>query len=228
MLKRYQKNMSMLSVEDIKKLNETSVCIIGCGGLGGHVIESLARLGVETITAVDKDIFDETNYNRQIYCNDRTMGLPKASIVGKFIRRINSRVKINTMTLAYNEKIGKKIIRNHDIVVDAVDNVETKLLLEKHCNELNIPLVHGAIGGWFGQLGICMPGSNMISKIYKDNTEGIESELGNPSFTPAITANMMVVEILKFILENSQLVNKLMTFDLINYDKSIIEFKNGD
>ena len=58
MLKRYQKNMNMLSEEEIKKLNGTSVCVIGCGGLGGHVVESLARLGVETITAVDKDVFE--------------------------------------------------------------------------------------------------------------------------------------------------------------------------
>lgn len=223
MLKRYQKNMNMLSEEDIQKVNETSVCIIGCGGLGGHIVESLARLGVETLTAVDKDVYDETNYNRQIYANAKTMGLPKASVTRKFIKKINDRVKINTMTLAYNENLGKKIIRNHDIVVDAVDNIETKLLLEKHCEELNIPLVHGAIGGWYGQLGICMPGSKMVSRIYKGNTEGLETELGNPSFTPAIVANLMVAEILKFILDKDALINKLMNIDLIDYTATVMD-----
>ena len=228
MLKRYQKNMNMLSAEDIKKVNAFKVCVIGCGGLGGHIVESLARLGVETITAVDKDVFDETNYNRQIYANAKTMGFPKAAVTRKFIKKINDRVNINTMTLAYNERMGRKIIRNHDLVVDAVDNVETKLLLEEHCEELNLPLVHGAIGGWYGQLGICMPGSKMISKIYGNNESGAETELGNPSFTPAIAANLMVAEILKFILGKDALINKLMTIDLIEYTSHIVEFKSGE
>lgn len=224
MLKRYQKNMNMLSEEDIKKVNNTSVCVIGIGGLGGHIIESLARLGVETITAVDKDVFDETNYNRQIYANAKTMGLPKAVVAKKFLRKINDRVKLNTMTIAYNERLGKKIIKDHDLVVDAVDNIETKLLLEKHCSELNIPLVHGAIGGWYGQAGIFTPGSNILSRIYKDNDEGVETELGNPSFTPAIIANIMVAEILKYILGKEACVDKLFTINLLDHTANVLEF----
>lgn len=224
MLKRYQKNMNMLSEDDIKKVNNTSVCVIGIGGLGGHIVESLARLGVETITAVDKDVFDETNYNRQIYANAKTMGLPKAVVAKKFLRKINDRVKLNTMTIAYNERLGKKIIKDHDLVVDAVDNIETKLLLEKHCAELNIPLVHGAIGGWYGQAGIFTPGSNILSKIYRDNTEGVETELGNPSFTPAIIANVMVAEILKYIIGKDALVDRMISINLLEHTSDVIEF----
>ena len=219
----------MLSVEDIKKVNSTKVCVIGCGGLGGHVIESLARLGFETITAVDKDVFDETNLNRQIYSNRRTMGLPKAQVTMKFIKNINTRCNINTMTLAYDARLGKKIIKNHDIVVDAVDNIATKLLLEKDCEELNIPLIHGAIGGWYGQLAIVMPGSRIISKVYADNDSGIETELGNPSFTPAVVANLMVAEVLKLTLNKDEaLINKLLMINLLEYEHNIIEFKNKD
>jgi len=229
MLKRYQKNMNMLSVEDIQKVNQTKVCVIGCGGLGGYVIESLARLGFETITAVDKDVFDETNLNRQIYSNRRTIGLPKAQVTKKFIKNINTRCNINTMTLAYDSRLGKKIIKNHDIVVDAVDNIETKLLLEQDCEDLNIPLIHGAIGGWYGQLAIVMPGSRIISKVYADNDSGVEIELGNPSFTPAIVANMMVAEVLKLTLNKDEaLINKLLTINLLDYQHNIIEFKNKD
>ncbi len=214
MLKRYQKNLGLLSAEDIQKIHNTSVCVIGCGGLGAPIIESLARLGVEKITAVDNTIFDETCYNRHIYANDRTMGLPKAVVLKKFLRRINSRVEINTMTLTYNDRLGPKIIKDHDIIVAAVDNNETRLLLEQHCNELNIPLMHGNVDGWTGQLGICTPGNKCVNTFYPD---GDPVEKSKPQFTSVIVANMIVTEITKFVLDKKAVLNKLLKIDLNEY-----------
>jgi molybdopterin/thiamine biosynthesis adenylyltransferase len=217
MLKRYQKNMGMLSEEEIQKINSASVCVIGCGGLGAPVVESLARLGFEKITAVDKAVFDETNYNRHIYANDRTMGMPKAVVVKKFLLRINSRVEINTMTLTYDERLGRKIIKGHDIVVAAVDNRETRMLLQKHCAELNVPLVHGNVDGWTGQMGICTPGTDCISTFYPED----DASKPKPQFTSVIIANMIVTEIAKYILNQDAVVNKLISIDLKNYKAEI-------
>ena len=223
MLKRYQKHMEMLTEEDMKILNETSVCIIGAGGLGGYTVESLARMGFEAITVVDKDVFVETDYNRQLYANAKTMGLPKAGVVRKFIKKINDRVKINTMTLAYNERLGKKIIKDHDIVINAIDDPETALLLEKHCTELNIPLIYGVASGWFGQIGLCLPNSNSVSKLYSNPEHVLDLKYGNPSFSSAIVANMMVAEAIKLSLGKDTLAGKYLRINIENCNADIIE-----
>lgn len=62
---RYQRNMNTFTPEENRRMKDFKICVIGCGGLGGHIIEMLARLGVGQITAVDGDVFDETNLNRQ-------------------------------------------------------------------------------------------------------------------------------------------------------------------
>jgi len=68
MKKRYEKNLSAFSEEEINKLHYLKICIIGCGGLGGYIAEEMARTGIGTITLVDGDVFDESNLNRQTVC----------------------------------------------------------------------------------------------------------------------------------------------------------------
>ncbi|XMB85964.1 HesA/MoeB/ThiF family protein [Mycoplasmatota bacterium WC44] len=226
MEKRYIKNMNMLSEDEIKSLHKAKICVIGCGGLGGFVIEGLIRLGFENLTVVDNDVFDKSNLNRQLFATESTLQNSKARTAGERVVDINSRSKVNPITLRFDRKYGKKIIQNHDIVIDAVDNVETKLLLEEFCNELNIPLIHGAIGGWFGQVAIIHPGDGILSKIYSSNTDGIEKELGNPSFTPAVTANIMVAEALKLYLNKKEKLHKqLLVIDLLNHSYDVIDIK---
>jgi len=213
--------MNMLSEDEMIKVNKGKIAIIGCGGLGGFVIEGLARLGFETLTVVDDDVFDQTNLNRQLLATETNLMSSKSQSARTRIERVNSDVAVNSITLRFDEKFGKKIILNHDIVIDAVDNVKTKLLIEEYCKELNIPMVHGAIGGWFGQVANIMPGEDLLKKIYLTDQAGIESELGNPSFTPAVIANIMVSETLKLYLNKDRLNKQLLTIDLLsnNFDK---------
>lgn len=77
-MKRYIRNMKMLSKEENERLGGFKVCVVGCGGLGGYIIEMLGRLGIGNITAIDGDTFDATNLNRQIFCDIKTLGKAKA------------------------------------------------------------------------------------------------------------------------------------------------------
>ncbi|XMB67110.1 HesA/MoeB/ThiF family protein [Mycoplasmatota bacterium zrk1] len=224
MRKRYIKNMNMLTEEEISKVNSGRVCVIGCGGLGGFVIEGLVRLGFENMTIVDNDVFDQTNLNRQLLANESNISASKSLIASERIKKINSNCTVNPITLKFDQKFGRKIIANHDIVIDAVDNAKTKLLIEEYCKELKIPMVHGAIGGWFGQVANIMPGDDLLKKIYAHEQEGIETELGNPSFTPAVIANIMVSEALKIYLDKDILSNQLLTVDLLNNEFEKIDF----
>ena len=83
-------------------------------------------------------------------------------------------------------------------------------------------MIHGAIAGWYGQLGIIMPGSNILSELYKDSKHGIESELMSPTFTPGVIGNMMISEFVKYILKKEALVNQILYIDLLDHEYRIM------
>lgn len=213
MIKRYKRNIGLFTEKDQETVNNLRVCVIGCGGIGTQIIESLTRFGVETITAVDKDVIDETDLNRLIHSNYKTVGLPKAQITKKYVKNISDRVNINTMTLAYNKNTGKKIIKKHDIIIDAIGDFETKKLLEEHCNELEIPLVHTYYANLVGQIAVLEP-SHSLMPIIENKTNIRSNNSGKPVFTAAIIGNLAVLEMLKFILGKDDNQNILFRCNL--------------
>lgn len=227
MKKRYSRNISTLTPEENEKLKDFKVCIIGCGGLGGYIIEMLARIGIGNLTVVDMDVFDESNLNRQILSCENNLGDSKAFEALKRINSINSDVKVSIVEDGFNEKNGMDIICNHHVVVDALDNIESRLLLQEYCNKLNIPLVHGAIAGWFGQVCTIMPGDNTLNRIYKNNSIGVEKKLGNPSFTPANIASIQVSQVIKVLLSKGDILqNQMLVVDLLYNEFNIISLEN--
>ena len=220
MKNRYNRNMNMLSLEENERLRTYKVCVVGCGGLGGYVIELLGRLGIGTITAVDGDVFDETNLNRQLLSSEEVLGKSKALTAEARMSKVNSDIKVYPIQAFATEENCDGIIRGHDLVVDALDNMNSRRLLESHCEKQNIPLIHGAIAGWYGQVSTIMPGDRTLQKIYPPNeNKGAETELGNPSFSPALVASIQVAEALKVLLHRGEILqNKLLTIDLLSQE----------
>lgn len=224
-MERYSRNMNMLSQEENEKLKSFKVCVVGCGGLGGYIIELLGRLGIGHITAVDGDVFEVSNLNRQILSDETVLGKSKALIAKERMNKVNSEIIVNAIHTLFNEENGIKIIEDHHVVVDALDNLSARRLLQKYCKDQNIPLVHGAIAGWYGQVCTIMPGDDTFSHIYPEEAEkGIEIELGNPSFTPSLVASIQVGEVLKILLKRGELLqNKLLTINLYDHEYEIID-----
>lgn len=224
---RYTRNMNTLSQEENRSLKAFRVCVIGCGGLGGYVIEMLGRIGIGSITAVDYDKFDETNLNRQILANTTTLGRNKAMVSCERMKKVNPEIILHPVEERFDNNNGNRIILGHDIVVDALDNSDTKRLLGRLCGEQKIPLVHGAIGGWYGQVTTIFPGDETMELLYKDsNNPGIEKQLGNPSFTPALVAAAQVAEVMKVLLKREGVLrNRILYVDLLNMDFDVVELK---
>ena len=112
---RYRRNTSSISQDECSKLHEFNVCVIGCGGLGGYIIEMLARIGIGTLTIVDMDKFDETNLNRQILSRESNIGEYKVIVAKERIKDINSDVRIIDFNEKFSEINGDKIIKNSEI-----------------------------------------------------------------------------------------------------------------
>ena len=222
---RYVRNLNALSEDDQKKLFRSNICVIGCGGLGGYIIEILARLGVGHITAVDGDVFEESNLNRQILSEVEILGEKKALAAERRVARINPDVKVRAIAEYLDEKNGKDILKGHDIVIDALDNPADRLMIQNICNELGITMIHGAIGGWYGQVCVVKPGDDTLEKIYGNSHEVTRSSMGNPSFIPPLVASIEVSECMKVLLgKGSSLEGKLLTIDLLENEYEVIEF----
>jgi len=226
MEKRYQRNMKLMTQDEITALKEKKVCVVGCGGLGGYIIEMLSRLGVGNITAIDGDVFDETNLNRQLLSEEALIGSSKAEAAKSRIQKVNSEVEVFAKAVFLREDNAVALVAGHDVVVDALDNISTRRILEKACSISEIPLIHGAIAGWYGQVTTIMPGSGVFSKLYPETAEkGIETELGNPAFTPALVASIQVSETLKLLIKKGEpLIGRLLTLNLLDHEYQIFEY----
>jgi len=226
MEKRYERNVKALSVEESERLKGFKVCVIGCGGLGGHVIEQLGRLGVGNITAVDGDVFEESNLNRQLFSDETVLGKSKAEQAKIRMSSVNSGVCVAVVNEFLDESNCESILKGHDIVVDALDNKATRIIVERAAQKLLIPVVHGAIAGWFGQVCVIMPGRPLYGLIYPEaRAKGPESELGNLPFTAAVAASIEAAEAVKVLLgKENTLAGKFLTFDLLNNDFEVFSF----
>lgn len=222
---RYDRNQNTISKEECIQLQKSNVLVVGCGGLGGHIIEHLARLGVGRITALDYDVFDETNLNRQLLSTEALIGKPKAEAAVARMKEVNSEVEVNGRVCCIRKDNAEEIVKGHDLVIDALDNIGSRFALEEACQALEIPMVHGAIGGWYGQVAVIMPGQPLLEKIYGTEEDGgLEEELGNPSFTPAVIAGIQVAEGVKVLLKKElTLKGKILTVDLQTLEFDVLD-----
>ena len=218
---RYQRNRQTISTAQQLTLFRSRVAVIGCGGLGGYILEELARLGVGTIVAVDPDVFEEHNLNRQLLATPATLGKAKVAAASARIAEINPAVTIVPHRVAYAPANGVELLLGAEVVVDALDSISTRLALADSCADLGIPLVHGAIGGWYGHVATQFPGEKTVETIYRNWVagKGVEQQLGNPAFTPAVVASMQVAEACKVLLGDKPLLRgRMLSVDLLSME----------
>ncbi len=213
---RYRRNGTTFSFECQKRLFDSSVAVIGCGGLGGYLIEELARIGVGTIKAVDLDVFEEHNLNRQVLSDSDRMGKPKVIAALERVRVVNPAVNLIPLGVPFNEHTAQDILSGVQAVADGLDSIHSRLLLARMCNKYGVALVYGSIGGWYGQVSVQHPGDRHLESLFEGRGDkGMEEELGNPSFTPAVVASIQAAEVCKILLGlDNTLRNKLLVIDL--------------
>ena len=213
---RYERNIPALSEQECILLQQKKVLVAGCGGLGGHIIELLARIGVGSIAAVDGDVFDESNLNRQLLSEMELLGKSKAEAAKARAARINPDVRMKAVHAFLTEENAADLISGCDAVVDALDSIPARRLLAKACSDTGIPYVYGAIRGWVAQAAVSMPGDRLIELLYPENvTIGDKSVL---SFTPALCASMQAGLCVKLLCGRPVESGKLYYFDLQNME----------
>jgi len=220
---RYDRN-GIFTEEEIQRLGKVKVCIIGCGGLGGYILEMMARIGIGHITVIDGDVFNVSNLNRQILSTETNIGQSKVNSAKERMTIVNSEISVSYIDEYLNEDNAQRLLEGHDLVMDALDSITTRFLLQEACHALGIPFVHGAIAGWYGQVSVVFPGDKTLDLIYVSRQgEGVEKKIGNPSFTPSTIASIQVSEGLKVLLNKGEILRgKLLYVDLLQNEFHIM------
>ncbi len=218
---RYLRNRDTISGEEQLRLCTSCVAVVGAGGLGGHVILLLARLGVGHIVIVDNDRFDETNLNRQALSSSQALGRWKAEEAVRLVGAINPGVRVTAHPVGIDPSNARDLLKGSDVIVDALDNIPDRFALEDASRLLGIPLVHGALAGLEGQVMTIFPEDTGLKRLYgrresggegsgSDSSQGPEAVLGIPALTPAVIAALQATEVIKIILKRGKLFRNLM------------------
>jgi len=166
---------TLTSAEQIRLL-ESKAVVVGLGGLGGYLALLLARTGVGHLTLVDGDRFDGSNLNRQTLCTSETIGENKASVAARQCRMVNPAVKTQAVEECFSEKNSPDILRGADVVLDGLDSVSARKILQAESRAVNVPFIHGAVQRWSGQTCTFMPGASLtMTDIYPGESEAVST-----------------------------------------------------
>ena len=213
---RYAHNIPALTEAECLTLRTKRVLVAGCGGLGGHIIDQLARIGVGQLRVVDGDVFEPSNLNRQLLSSVPVLGISKAGVATEHIARVNPETEVDAVEDFLTEENVHSLITGCDVVLDALDNIPSRKILASACSEAGIPYVYGAISGWVAQAAVSMPGDNLVQKLYPEGT--VLRDKSVLSFTPALCASMQVSLCVKLLTGRPVENGKIYYFDLLNQE----------
>lgn len=213
---RYERNVPALTETECDLLRRKRVLVVGCGGLGGHLIDMLARVGVGAIRAVDGDVFEPSNLNRQLLAEVPLLGMNKAQAAAARVARVNPNVKIEAVEEFMTESNAHRLLLSCDAVLDGLDNIRSRKTLARACADAKIPYIYGAVSGWVAQAAVSMPGDHLMDMLYPDET--VIREKSVLSFTPALCASMQIALCVKLLTGRPVETGRILYFDLLNQE----------
>jgi len=221
-MSRHERNHPAITIAEQEILRNKHVFVAGCGGLGGYIIELLSRIGVGHLTVADGDDFSDSNLNRQLLSEMASLGVNKAEQAVKRIRAIDPDINITAVTKMITTENVKQLISGCDLVIDALDNAASRLILAQGAAELGIIVVTGAISGWYGRVTVLRPEDADIAAFLWSNDSS--SAKGNLGHTAACIASIQASEAVKVLLGRpGTLVRKFLEVDLLNADFTTID-----
>ena len=209
---RYGRNFPALSEKEWEILHGKKIFVAGCGGIGGHVIDMLLRLGVGKIAAADGDDFDRSNLNRQLLSDVRRIGESKAKTASEHAGRVNPDTEFSCFEGFVNAENARRLITGCDAVIDALDNIASRKLMKQACDAENIPYIYGAISGWTAQAAISLPNDGLLDILYPADAAATDKSV--LSFTPALCAALQVSLCVRLLCGRAPETGKLYYFDL--------------
>jgi len=223
-LERYDRQIMIADIgkEGQEKLKKARVFIAGAGGLGSPVAIYLTAAGVGKICVADHDRVELSNLNRQVLHWDRDIDKKKVYSAREKLTKINHEVNVEVIEETITEANVFMLVDGFDVIVDAMDNLPIRYLLNKAAIERNIPFFHGAVYGFEGRAMTIIPGKTACLRcLYRGDIP--KEKFPVIGVTPAVIGCIQATEVIKYIVGIGELLkNRLLIYD--GLDMKFTEF----
>ena len=165
---------------------------------------------------MDSDVFDDSNLNRQVLSTEDTIGISKAKAAARRVVEINGAVEAEERQCRFDPFTAESVLYEVDAAEDCLDNLPSRRTLLAECAERGIPVISGAVAGFWGQVTVFSPDDPDGAHFYAGTTDsGVEEEAGTPPFTPAAVAALQCAETIKLLTDTGRLLRgEMLWLDL--------------
>lgn len=223
-VERYDRQIRLLGLEGQEKLKKSRILVVGIGGLGSPVSIYLTAAGVGELILVDPGIVELSNLNRQILHWTRDIGRYKTSSAQEKLFELNPNVKITVYPLQADESLLENLVPGVDLVIDALDNWETRLVLNKICVKHRKPLIHGGVSGFYGQVLVVIPGITPCLNCIISTVKKTHETIPVIGPTPGVIAMIQVTEAIKILTGvGKPALNKLIVYNGYNMEFHVLD-----
>ena len=217
---RYSRMLALrdFSDDDMETIMNTTVAMLGAGGLGSPSLRLLTAIGFGRIRIVDRDIVELSNIQRQTVFNTRDIGKPKAEAAAENLELMNPEVQFDPICVSIDDENGIDVLKGVDIILDGLDSFKARRAVNKASLELKIPYVFSGAVEYYANLTTFVPGKTgclqCVMGDAQDNPENTCAQVGVSPTLLSIAAAVEVNEALKLALGRTpDLMNRLMTID---------------
>ena len=227
-IERYDRQIPVIGIDGQRKLAQSSVLIAGVGGLGSPVSLYLVAMGIGTLVLVDDGEVELSNLNRQILYSTHDIGKRKVDIAKRKLQELNPHVNIEVYAQRLNEELARDLVKRVDVVVDALDNWETRMILNKVCVEYRKPLVHAGVEGFYGQVMTIVPGKGPCLACLFTTMPPSRTRIPVMGITPGVLGTIEAAEVVKVLLSiGKPLIGRMLIVDLLSMEFRTIEVKRN-
>ncbi len=229
-IERYSRQIILFGEEGQEKLKSTTVLVAGAGGLGSAVLYYLVAAGIGKLIVIDDGLVELSNLQRQILYTVDDIGKPKVFVAAEKLRKLNPHVKIIPVNKRITKELLEEYIEDVDIVVDALDNWEARVVLDSVCYKNNTPYVHAGVEGFYGQITFIIPGKTPCLRcIFPMKKLGEKKVIPVVSTTPGILGVLEANEVIKYVVGIGEVLsNKLLVYNGLYNMFEVIEINASD
>ncbi len=223
-IRRYSRQIMVpeIGVEGQEKLKKARVAVVGAGGLGCPALQYLAAAGTGKLAVIENDFVDETNLQRQVLYGSADIGKLKSIIAKNRLEHLNNFTDVELFNLRLSASNSLRILSAFDIVVDATDNYDTRYVINDTCVMLGIPMVHGSIYKYEGQVAVFNHNNGPTYRCFNPWSGRDTLRYPDPGSTglmgvlPGITGTWMANEVIKIITGTGEILSgKMLVFNIL-------------
>jgi molybdopterin/thiamine biosynthesis adenylyltransferase len=224
----YERQLPLIGEDGQERLAQSKVMVFGLGGLGSIVTQYLAAAGVGELVLVDYDSVDINNLNRQILYDYASIGIPKPFLAARRLRMLNPCTSVKPLYTSLSEDTLDTLrgqAETADLLIDALDNWRSRLLLDKLAHTTGKPLVHGAVESYYGQIMAVIPGKTACLRCIAPRDVERKHKIPVIGASVAAIASLEAKLALDILLGKRESAGVLIMIDTKNYEINKIKIE---